>query len=654
MHRSSLTHQQGPLLRPVTRTTPFRPASAPHPRSRPALQRRLTSASAFQDLTHVVQSSPLVTGTVAAAVVGGLIALFWTASQAPSMAEGSQPGTETQAAQAAPQPRRNAVLVFGATGRLGTEIVSQLIGAGRDVVATSHTADKLEKRLDSKSMKGEGRLHLESGVDITDRSAVMQAELWKGVSQVVTAVGPAFGRQADGSMGYLDNMTSERVDAEGVSNIAQAAKQFLLQRSFQPETQNVISMRSKEDLEAWEKLDDTIMGGKSGSFLQTAKEVQGFQGEYSNDSKGSYEFEGAVWRGDLITEGGGFCGARTKMLNLDLHRYDGISLRVKGDGQTFKFNLKTADQMNVPESTYQAQFDTVNGEWTTVYMPWHAFVPVTRAQYDAKAKPLDPAQVKQVGLVLSRFHYNSLPNQRHKPGKFELQIAGGISGFKAEPVRMLMVSSAAVERNAIIGDDAEARKKDIPIVQLNPGGTLNHKYAGETAVRSSGLPYSVIRSTGITDKSEGGPFLLEARQGDTISGNISRQELARLVVSALATPEATGKTVEVRRSEAMGDRGKTDTAAQLQRLFYASTEDRNRAQIGLPPMPKPVPPPPPPSKERTQEILNDDRVKAVQSRERKENLAGRGHSSNGAASNGSKASDSKAGSSSEQLQSQEK
>ena len=43
---------------------------------------------------------------------------------------------------------------------------------------------------------------------------------------------------------------------------------------------------------------------------------------------------------------------------------------------------------------------------------------------------------------------------------------------------------------------AEARKKDIPIVQLNPGGTLNYKYAGETAVRSAGLPYSVIRSTG--------------------------------------------------------------------------------------------------------------------------------------------------------------
>ena len=78
----------------------------------------------------------------------------------------------------------------------------QLIEAGRDVVATSHTPDKLEKRLDSSSMKGEGRLHLENNVDITDSSALMQAELWKGVSQVVTTVGPAFGRQPDGSMGY--------------------------------------------------------------------------------------------------------------------------------------------------------------------------------------------------------------------------------------------------------------------------------------------------------------------------------------------------------------------------------------------------------------------------------------------------------------------
>lgn len=34
-----------------------------------------------------------------------------------------------------------------------------------------------------------------------------------------------------------------------------------------------------------------------------------------------------------------------------------------------------------------------------------------------------------------------------------MQIADGIAGFKNERPRILMVSSAAVERNAIIGDD---------------------------------------------------------------------------------------------------------------------------------------------------------------------------------------------------------
>lgn len=107
-------------------------------------------------------------------------------------------------------------------------------------------------------------------------------------------------------------MTSERVDAEGVSNIAKAAKHFLPAQSFQPEVEEVLSMRSTADLEAWERLDDTIMGGKSGSFLQTAQELQGFQGDY--DHKKPYQFEGSVWRGETITEGGGFCGARSKVL----------------------------------------------------------------------------------------------------------------------------------------------------------------------------------------------------------------------------------------------------------------------------------------------------------------------------------------------------
>lgn len=43
----------------------------------------------------------------------------------------------------------------------------------------------------------------------------------------------------------------------------------------------------------------------------------------------------------FCVQGGGFCGSRTKKLDLDLAAYDGLQLRVKGDGQIFKFNIKT-------------------------------------------------------------------------------------------------------------------------------------------------------------------------------------------------------------------------------------------------------------------------------------------------------------------------
>lgn len=78
----------------------------------------------------------------------------------------------------------------------------------------------------------------------------------------------------------------------------------------------------------------------------------------------------------------------------------------------------------------------------------------------------------------------------------DVQFEEGIKGYKEVLPRIVTVSSAAVERNAIIGDDGEKRKQDIPIVQLNPGGILNYKYMGENAIRNSGLPYTVVRPVG--------------------------------------------------------------------------------------------------------------------------------------------------------------
>ena len=76
---------------------------------------------------------------------------------------------------------------------------------------------------------------------------------------------------------------------------------------------------------------------------------------------------------------------------------------------------------------------------------------------------------------------------------------------------------------------------------LPHAGTLNHKYTGENAIRAACLGYCVLRSTGLTNEEEDALFLLEASQGDLISGKISRAEVAHLIVAALGSSAAAGE-----------------------------------------------------------------------------------------------------------------
>jgi hypothetical protein len=490
----------------------------------------------------------------------------------------------------------------------------QLLKAGRTVVAAVRDEYRAAEAFaplkisPGRQDTGSGILFLETGIDVTNDSTLATPDLFKGVTQVICTLGPVFGRTAEGTMGYLDNMTSERVDAQGISNIAAAATKYLTSSATKTDSngqlrprntfEDVLPMKTAEDLEKWQRLDDVIMGGNSSSGL-----------ELSSDGTG------AVWKGQLIVEGGGFCGARTYPAQMDLSKYDGVSLRVKGNGQTLKLNIKT-DTFSEPEDTYQATFDVApNGDWSTVFLPWHEFVPVKRARSLPGGPPLDPTKIRQFGLVYSRFAFNGFPNDSYTPGPFEIQFEGGIRGYTAPKPQIVLISSAGVERNAKIGDDEEARKKDIPIVQLNPGATLNHKYTGENAVRSSGLSYTIIRPTGMSDDAAvQGPALLEASQGDRISGKVARSEIAALAAAATGLSAATNKTMEIRRSEAGDAQGKAMTGGDTLNLFLGAVQDRFRAQIGLEPFPTPAAPPAAPTEERKAEILADPRVKSAQER----------------------------------------
>ena len=84
------------------------------------------------------------------------------------------------------------------------------------------------------------------------------------------------------------------------------------------------------------------------------------------------------WLGRVITDGGGFCGTVLKdnLIEIDPLYYDGISLRIRGDGNRYKFRLKNMSPTNTDsrDTVYQTSFDTVKGHWIDVQLPFDAFV----------------------------------------------------------------------------------------------------------------------------------------------------------------------------------------------------------------------------------------------------------------------------------------
>lgn len=74
----------------------------------------------------------------------------------------------------------------------------------------------------------------------------------------------------------------------------------------------------------------------------------------------------------------------------------------------------------------------------------------------------------------------------------------------------MLLSSAAVTRPAWSGEKKQRLEKvvDIPIVRLNPFGTLDRQREQEQRLRESGVPYSVVRPTGLSsDWPAGRPVL---------------------------------------------------------------------------------------------------------------------------------------------------
>lgn len=130
----------------------------------------------------------------------------------------------------------------------------------------------------------------------------------------------------------------------------------------------------------WYVVNDNVMGGRSeGDFEQQEGELR--------------------FTGRTNTNGGGFSSIRTQAVQLDLSNHIGIELKIRGDGRRYTWRLTTNARWRGRRISYWADFETREGEWSTINIPFATFVPQYRG-YQLEGPALDPAQITGMGLMI--------------------------------------------------------------------------------------------------------------------------------------------------------------------------------------------------------------------------------------------------------------
>ncbi|XP_060971318.1 protein HIGH CHLOROPHYLL FLUORESCENCE PHENOTYPE 173, chloroplastic isoform X2 [Cannabis sativa] len=426
------------------------------------------------------------------------------------------------------------VLVAGATGGVGRRVVDNLRKKGVPVRVLVRNEEKARKMLGPD-------IDLVVG-DITKESTLVP-EYFKGVRKVINAVsvivGPKEGDTPDRakySQGIkffepeIKGDSPEKVEYIGMKNLINAVKGSVAVRNGKL----IFGFEDNIYKElAWGALDDVVMGGVSEGAFQ----VDANGGESGQPS--------GLFRGIVSTaNNGGFSSIRTKNFSVpeDLSAYDGLELRLKGDGRRYKFIIRTSTDWDA--LGYTTAFDTVEGQWQSVRLPFSSLRPIFRAKTVSDAPPFDPTNVLSFQLMFSKFEYDGKLNPTFVEGAFQLPISS-IRTYIKEPLtpRFVHVSSAGVTRPDRPGLDLS---KQPPAVRLNKelDFILTFKLKGEDLIRESGIPYAIVRPCALTEEPAGADLIFD--QGDNITGKVSREEIARICIAALDSPYACDKTFEVK------------------------------------------------------------------------------------------------------------
>lgn len=133
---------------------------------------------------------------------------------------------------------------------------------------------------------------------------------------------------------------------------------------------------------SWVAVDDRIMGGTS---LSQAEYMDGI----------GLSFSGEV----SLENNGGFASIRSDNKHYDLSAYSGLTLRLRGDGKSYKLSLRTDRFFD--GVSYQVSFNTKKDTWQEITLPFAEFTPTHHGIKLSTVAPMDTSKITSFGLFIS-------------------------------------------------------------------------------------------------------------------------------------------------------------------------------------------------------------------------------------------------------------
>ena len=164
------------------------------------------------------------------------------------------------------------------------------------------------------------------------------------------------------------------------------ATSMMLDREVSSDPRNnmmtIFTFDNESDSRRWPSTNDGVMGGLS-------------EGRSEITRDGVLRFSGSV----SLENNGGFSSIRSIEEKRDLSAYDGILIRVRGDGHRYALNLRTDAEIRA--GSYRVKFDTEADKWMELFLPFADFRATSFGVELADAPPLDPRKIRSFGLLIS-------------------------------------------------------------------------------------------------------------------------------------------------------------------------------------------------------------------------------------------------------------